>query len=401
MHLNQRKSDEINYNKKLILDCVRQFAPISRAEVYKKLEISKPTVSSIAEELIEEGWIYESDIGRKHRKSGRKPTYLQFNEKAFYVLGVDIGGTKVLVALSDLEGNIIYQERFDTAAYLHNGFLNKLQILVSDMLSKCKLASNRILGMGIGVPGITDNDSGVVIDAPSLGWKNFPLKQKAMELFDFPVVIDNDVNVSALGEQWLGAAKHQDNIILIAIGTGVGSGIVINGKLYRGASWGAGEIGYMVTDTKQSRKQNRKPPYKGYGYLESQIGGAAIKQRVSQELLKMKTHPLNSEKENLSVAQIFALAMKGDELCEKVVLEAIEHLSLAIVNAIILLNPDVVILGGGISKSGDWFLPIIQRTVKQFVPFGADIRLTELSERSGVIGAISLLLREKESVLKL
>ncbi|MDY0393366.1 MarR family transcriptional regulator [Virgibacillus halophilus] len=148
MKLNPRKTDDINYNKKLILNCVRQFEPISRAEIYKKLQISKPTVSSIAEELIKEGWVYESVIARKHTKSGRKPTYLRFNEKAFYVLGVDIGGTNVLIAISDLNGNIICEKHFDTAAYLENGFLKQLRRVVFEMLSTCKVAKKPYFGDG-------------------------------------------------------------------------------------------------------------------------------------------------------------------------------------------------------------------------------------------------------------
>ncbi|MDY0404943.1 ROK family transcriptional regulator [Virgibacillus sp. 179-BFC.A HS] len=238
MNFSQTKADEIKYNKKLILHCIKQFGPISRAEICKRIQISKPTVSTFVEELIEEGWVIESSAGKTHNKSGRKPTYLHFNEQAYYALGVDIGGTKVLVAVSDLNGTILGEERFDTAPFLERNFLKKLQTTVAHLLKKTGLKPSQIIGMGIGIPGITDSHSGVVIEAPSLGWQQYPLREKAAAYFDFPIHIDNDVNVSALGEQWLGAAKKKENVILIAIGTGVGSGLIIDGKLFRGANWG-------------------------------------------------------------------------------------------------------------------------------------------------------------------
>ncbi|MFK4996904.1 ROK family protein [Bacillus sp. N9] len=127
------------------------------------------------------------------------------------------------------------------------------------------LEVEQIFGVGVGVPGITSVDDGIVFDAPSLGWKQYPLKQKLEKKLPFPVYIDNDVNVAVLGEKWKGAAKTKENMLLITLGTGVGCGMIINGRLYRGSTFAAGEIGYLVTD-KNAAEGEYESIFSGYGF---------------------------------------------------------------------------------------------------------------------------------------
>ncbi|WP_284522304.1 ROK family protein [Cytobacillus pseudoceanisediminis] len=166
--------------------------------------------------------------------------------------------------------------------------------------------------MGAGVPGITQTSSGVVLEAPSLNWIRYPFLAEANKYFSFPVHVDNDVNVGALGEQWLGNAKNKQNVLFMAVGTGVGSGIIINNQLYRGYTNAAGEMGYMVTD-KTDMKKDFKPIFHRYGYLESVAGGKSIGKKLTEVIHQDPDHPAYSQaiKGELPGEMAFALAKKA------------------------------------------------------------------------------------------
>ncbi|MUV37047.1 Glucokinase [Lentibacillus sp. JNUCC-1] len=397
--VNQTMMSTKKLNKRLILNCIRSHPLIYRSTISKKLNLSKPTVSALVDELIEEGWINELDKTEDHLKVGRKPIQLSFNEKAGFVVGVDIGGSGVEIALSDLNGTIYDQRVIDTQASLQVGLLHVIHDTVHLILKDARISAGEVLGMGIGVPGIVNVEEGIVIDAPSLDWINYPLKKEAETLFDWKVLIDNDVNVSVLGEQWLGRARNKSNVILLSIGTGIGCGILLNGNLYRGCKWGAGEVGYMITDKERAFNAYTKP-FKGYGFLDSQLGGPALVEKMKFKLKQHPEHPFYGH-EVITAKDIFTYAKKDDALALEVIDEFISDLSAAIINITSLLNPEIILLGGGISKSGDWFISKLKAKVKEYVPFEVNIEIAELDERIGVLGAITLFLKENESVIKI
>ena len=255
--------------------------------------------------------------------------------------------------------------------------------------------------MGAGVPGITETTTGVVIEAPSLNWVRYPFMTEAKRHIPFPVHVDNDVNVAALGEQWLGNAREKQNVLFIAVGTGIGSGIIINNQLYRGSTSAAGEIGYMVTD-KNDMKNEFKPIFHRYGYLESVAGGKSIGDRLTKCIQKQPDHPLHKQAllSELPGEMAFKLARTGDEIALKVIDEAIEHLAYGIVNAASLLNPEIVILGGGVLKSSEFILPKLQEIVNQYLPSSVQLKTSQLGDNAGVLGAVSLFMREHESLIK-
>ncbi|OIK10686.1 sugar kinase [Bacillus sp. MUM 13] len=387
-------------NKKRILLCIQEFAPISRAEIAAKINISKPTVSMLVEELIRENWVYEKGSGESSSQGGRRPIQLYFNEKAMFILGTDIGGTKVHTILSDLNGSIIGEKSFHTAEFLKSGLLEKIAEDVDSMLMDKNINRDSILGLGAGVPGITDSKRGIVLEAPSLDWVNYPFIEEAKRYFEFPVVVDNDVNAAALGEQWLGAARDKKNVLFIAVGTGIGSGIIINNQLYRGAFGAAGEMGYMVTD-RQDVKRDFKPVFQHYGYLESVAGGKSIGEAFTRSVRNDPGHPLYMEalSSELTGEMAFLCAAKGDGTAKKVIGEATEHLAFGVINAASLLNPEIIILGGGVSKSSNQILPKLCEMVKQYLPGSLEIQTTKLGNHAGVLGAVSLFLREHKSIL--
>ncbi|MFF2447850.1 ROK family protein [Neobacillus sp. NPDC058068] len=386
-------------NKKRILQCILEHAPISRAEIAAKMRISKPTVSLIVDELIQEKWVFEKGIGESTSQGGRRPIHLYFNEIAAYIIGTDIGGTKVKMVISDLNGNIVASSSFQTEHYLNTGLLKKMEKEIGVMIQKNGIDQQKVLGMGVGVPGITET-TGIVVEAPSLNWIRYPFIKEAERYLPFPIYMDNDVNVAALGEQWLGNAKHKENVLFMAIGTGIGSGIIIHNQLYRGSSNAAGEMGYMVTD-KYDMKNEFKPIFHRYGYLESVAGGKAIGDKLTKLVQQNPDHPLYEQatSEELTGEMAFTLAKKGDEIALKVVDEAIEHIAYGIINAASLLNPEVIILGGGVLKSSEFILPKLREIVDHYLPSSVELNISQLGENAGVLGAVSLFIREHDSII--
>lgn len=375
-------------NKRLVLKCIRDDEPISRADIAKKIRISRPTVSTLVNQLIEDEWVNEVGQGDSTASGGRKPINLMFNPKKYYIIGVDIGGTNVSVGMTDLNGEILSYDEFPTPQNTTDELFEKLQSTVEQMIKKKSIPQFKIFGMGVGVPGITNVQDGFVYDAPALGWQNYPVKKELEKYFDFPFYIDNDVNVGVLGEHWKGKGKDKKNIIYIAIGTGIGSGIIINNELYRGTNYSAGEMGHMVTDRLHAK--DFQPTYSGYGFLESIAGGSAIGQMMTERINK-KVH----------AKEVFNMYQEGSGDAKEVVNFAIENLALGIANYISLLNPEIIILGGGVSGAYPIIKNQINDILKRYTPQSCELAQTTFGKEAGVVGAAALFLKEHDSILNI
>ncbi|MGP4079032.1 ROK family transcriptional regulator [Pseudalkalibacillus sp. R45] len=377
-----------NMNTKIVLDCIIEHEPISRAEISKRVKISKPTVSQLVNQLLMDGFVYEVGMGNSSTTGGRKPVQLCFNERNAYIIGIDIGGSKVASGITDLRGKVHSYREFPTQEFLHKDLFKRLQEDVQEMLNDLNLTKSDILGIGLGVAGVTDVEKGLVIAAPALEWKQFLIKDELEAYYDLPIFVDNDVNISVLGEHWIGAGVEKSNIIYISIGTGIGSGIILNGNLYRGSNYSAGEIGYQVTDRELARDFN--PVLKGFGFLESMAGGISIGEQLSERINKKVT-----------AKEAFEMADKGDEDARDVIDFAIENLGIGISNYISLLDPEIIILGGGISGSYESFREQLQEIIKKYTPGKCEVFPTKLGKEAGVIGASALFLKEYDSIFKI
>ncbi|WP_408007920.1 ROK family protein [Pseudalkalibacillus sp. A8] len=377
-----------NMNTKIVLDCIIEHEPISRAEISKRVKISKPTVSQLVNHLVEEGFVYEVGMGNSTATGGRKPVQLCFNAQNAYIIGIDIGGSKVASGITDLKGKVQSYREFPTQEFLHKDLFRRLQEDVQGMLNELELTTSDVLGIGVGVAGVTDVKKGMVMEAPALEWKQFSIREKLEDYYDLPIFVDNDVNISVLGEHWIGAGVDKSNIIYISIGTGIGSGIILNGNLYRGSNYSAGEIGYQVTDRQMARDFN--PLLKGFGFLESMAGGFSIGEQLSGRLNKKVT-----------AKEAFELADKGDEDAKEVIDFAIENLGIGISNYISLLDPEIIILGGGISGSYESFKEQLHEIIQKFTPGKCEVIPTRFGKEAGVIGASALFLKEYDSIFKI
>lgn len=375
-------------NTRNVLDCIVKEHAVTRADISKKLKLSKPTVSSIVKQLIDDDWIYETGSGDASAGGGRKPVQLAFNSKRSYIIGIDIGGTNVSIGMTDLNGDVCAQREFPTQQYLPNHLFEEIKRCVESMKSQLGLSDSDILGLGVGVPGITNVEEGLVIEAPALNWKRYPVREKLEKIFDFPIYVDNDVNSVVLGEHWKGAASDKANLIYIAIGTGIGSGIILKGDLYRGSNYSAGEMGYLVTDRKDVKKF--QPLFEGYGYLESVASGSSISHHLSERLGKAVT-----------AKEAFELYQQRDADALSVIDFAIDNLAIGIANYVSLYDPEIIILGGGVSKSFQLISEQLMDIISQHTPQYCDVVQTSLGEEAGIIGAAALFLKEHDLLLNI
>jgi glucokinase len=263
-------------------------------------------------------------------------------EDAGYVAGIDIGGTNLRLALADMTGTVLAKWSSSTAGVTGaNAVMALIVEGVERLLRQVSAPRGALKAIAAGAPGITDVDSGIVIATSYLmGWRDVPLRAMLEDAFNAPAAVDNDVNLAAIGENWVGAAKGVRDFVFLAIGTGIGSGIVLNGCPFRGTGWAAGEIGYMLVPGAPDVPWNEGEP----GVLESLIGGEGIKaQWQSLGRADNKALPMD-----LTATEIFDRALAGDPLAQTILQQSARMLSHAIYNMNLVLNCRLFILGGGV-----------------------------------------------------
>lgn len=367
-------------NRSIILELVRQNGPMARSEISRALKLSMPTVMRIVDELVSEGLV--QPIGDIKGVTGHPRQMLEYNKNGYAVIGVDLGGTKLYGALANIGGEIL-----DEISRPYHGTTGEssftLLCEIIETLSKSSIRTNLpLLGIAVGVPGVTHVRTGTVEWAPSLNWRNFPLKQRLADRFNAPAFVENDVNLAVLGEQWFGTGKGVNNMILLAIGTGMGAGLILDGAIYRGHSEFAGEVGYML-----SSKDALGRTYDGFGAMESIVSGTGIAERAKLLL----NHDLNEDqKSSPTSAEVFAAARLGEGWARQVVAETVDQLSVTIANIACLLDPELIVLGGGVANAGDLLIPAILERIKGVIPHTPRIEASTLGTRATVMGAITM-----------
>jgi glucokinase len=330
-------------NARQLLRLLRLRGPCSRADLVRHSGLSAPTVSSAISYLEEKGLVEGLGPGRSN--GGRRPSLLRFNAARGYVMGVDIGRSVVRVGLADLKGGILEKWVADVPSHsapesvarlIHEGIL--------ELQGRHGIAENKILALAAGVPGITDPMAGVVLSAPSLSskWEATPLRNLLESKIGITCAVENDVNLAALGESWCGTACGVPNFVFLSIGTGVGAGIFVNGHLYHGSEYTAGEIGYLyVPGTEETPLALRRQ-----GPLESVIGSKGIEQFWAKLNRSGQNNKKSSQNQRLEAIEIFDLAERGDKQARIVLQQTARILADAITNVCVILNSSLVVLGG-------------------------------------------------------
>ncbi|MFY0544116.1 ROK family transcriptional regulator [Brevibacillus sp. H7] len=362
-----------NTNHSLVLELIRSEQPISRASISKKLGLSRSTVSSIVDDLLHRKIIIELGFGNSTKEGGRPGIQLGFNPKSAYGVGVDIGGTKVLIIITDWDGEVVYKRKLKTSSNIDD-----LVAMIKDSIQESGIQEQLIIAMGVGVPAITNTKQGIVIDSPALGWQNLPLRDIMQGHFSFPVFINNDVRCAALGEKWLGSGNQSRHMAFIAFGTGVGCAIVSNGELIEGHHFSAGEIGYLIDgEDVRNGLENRVGQF---GTFENKTSGTALSGH------------------GFTGAELFQQYKNGNPLAISVIEKFVLDVSIAIANICSLLNPEKVILGGGVSESMHLVLEKIIENIKKFTPNHPEVELARLGTDAGGLGAIAFAFQKIQEV---
>jgi predicted NBD/HSP70 family sugar kinase len=365
------------HNGKRILDAVRHHGPISRMTLARRAKLSAPTVCALVDDLLVRRGLLRS-VGKGASSGGRPPLMVDFNAEFGYVAGVDIGSRSLRFALADLRGRVVQRHEQQTPKTSRDAILAAVKSGIRELFDRAALDPAKLLAIGAGAPGMTDMTSGRVINAVNLkGWTDVPLRTILEDEFSLPVSVDNDVNMAALGEQWAGCARDCPNFVFIALGAGVGAGIVIDGKLYRGSRWYAGEISHMNLD---HRRWN--VDYGDTGYLESLTGAEAIAQAGQ----RLKRRGLMASPD--SAARVFEAARSGDARAGKIVQQVAVYLGTAVANITAVLDPTLVVFGGGISHVGEQLLVPLRAVVARIIPNTPDIRLTAVGDDAQLFGSL-------------
>ena len=372
-------------NKQIVLNYVRDRAPISRAEIARQTALQRSTVSSIVDNLIEAGLI--EDTGTGDSTGGRKPSLLRLKTGAPVAIGVDVTPQKTTIAIADLAGKVLEQEIFPTSPEME--FMTD-QILEKIVKLAAKFPESKF-GVGISVPGIADQKLGKVLYIPYFNWRDWDIAAQISEKTGFPATIENDANAIALAELWFGdeTIRKTRNFITVLVGEGIGTGVIFDGQIYRGEKGAAGEFGHMIVGTDAPVKCSCG----SRDCWEAHASEKAIIARYQKLLAKNKGH--NSE---ISIKCVISLAKNGDPEATQALQETAHYLGIGISNLIVGLSPQAVIVSGLIADIFDAIkeelYSIAERSVRGGLPKTLIIA-SSLGDSPTLIGSLSLVLAGK------
>jgi glucokinase-like ROK family protein len=379
-----------NLNKHTALDLVR-FTPggISRAGLAQQLLLSRAAVTAIVNDLLQSGAIREAES--RTANGGRPPIILEINPGGGHVAGVDMGAAHLGIIVANFTAQVLAEADvpFDIAQG-PQACLAQADELLRTLLKKAGIPLERLLAIGVGVPGPVQSEAGTVIAPPIMpGWDRYPIRERLEEIWACPVSLNNDAELGALGEWAYGAGRAARNLAYIKVGTGVGAGLLLDGQIYRGSTGSAGEIGHLTIDENGllCNCGNR-------GCLETLTGGQAIA-RQAQEAVRSGRRTQMAEVqpvESLSAMHVADAAQRGDHLAQQILSKAGGHLGVALAGLVNLFNPNMVVVGGGVAQIGDLFLePVRQAVHKRSLPAAAQaVRISTalLGRRSSSMGAV-------------
>ncbi|MGI9105404.1 MAG: ROK family transcriptional regulator [Pyrinomonadaceae bacterium] len=378
-----RSSTIRDINRQIVLNYVRDREPISRAEIARETALQRSTISTIVEDLEAEGLIEE--IGEGESTGGRRPTLLRLRAAGALAIGVDITPTCTTIATSDLAGRILEREEFP---HIEQPEQLYARVIASVRRLAAKAGERKIEGVGVSLPGLVDPDSGRAIYIPWFEWRDWPIAAELSGATGLDVIIDNDANAAALAALWFGRQEVREarDFIMVLVAEGIGTGIVVDGQIYRGERGGAGEFGHMIVG-------ERGPVACSCGNhdcWESYASGRAAIARYLQRA--------GSGGGPVDFAQVVDRALAGEQHAIDALTETAHYLGIGISNLIVGLSPEAVVVGGVIARAwplvADALVETIGRSVRRGLP-SARIMPSILGDQPTLMGAISLVLARK------
>jgi predicted NBD/HSP70 family sugar kinase len=361
----------------------------SRAELARATGLSRSTVGSVVADLQRAGLVTEREAEDGAQSVGRPPVLIALDRSAGAVLGLDFGHSHVAVAVADLSHTVLAEEWRDLDVdHSASEGLDLSAELVDRVLAAAGLGRDRVLGVGMGLPGPIHGETGEVGSTSILpGWVGVDAAREMSERLGIAVTVENDANLGALAELVFGAGRGISDFAYIKVSSGIGAGFVVNGHLHRGAGGTAGEIGHTLfrSDGEVCRCGNR-------GCLETVAASGPVVAGVSA-----------GRGESLTVADVIALVERGDAIAQRVIADAGRQIGLAVASLCNLLNPSRVIVGGELSAAGDVLLgPLVQSLHRHAIPTAAadvDVVAGQLGKRAEVMGALAVVLREPKHAI--
>src|ERR1017187_6444501 len=365
-----------NINEFMVLDTVRLAGTITRSELSERLGLSPASISRMIRRLLNDGLVFEEP--GESEGWGRNATIVRFNELAGSVIAIDLGGTKCLGALADLAGNVLHEER--RSSFADGNPEQSLMAMIDDLFKVSLDLGLPVRSLGIGIPAVLDPDTDLVIDGPNVQWQDFDLLSSLRTKIEEPFIVDNDVNLAAMGEAWRGSGVGAHSFFTISLGTGVGAAVVIGGELVRGRHNAAGEVGYLVTD--RSQFQNFGPN------LENLVSGVALVQRAGELLADVEGTSELSEAELTSPA-IFAAASRNDPIALRVIGDLIENVAMVVTGAVAFIDPEIIVLEGSIGRALEPYLGRIEDLVERATGRAPILSISTLGPNATIVGALS------------
>ncbi|OMD87158.1 ROK family protein [Paenibacillus odorifer] len=357
-------------NKSIVLHTIRRNSPLSRAKVSEMTGLNKATVSNLVAELCAQELVTE--VGPGQSSGGRKPLMLHFNSMAGSVIGIELRVKQLTAVLCDLSGGILFESDFSLDNHALPYVLERMKKTISDLIDKAPESPYGIVGIGVGVPGMVD-ENGVVLFAPNLGWEMVDLRGILEAEFAVPVTIDNEANAGAQGELNFGAAKDVRHLLYISAGSGIGSGIIIGGELYKGARGYAGETGHMTIEA-----QGKPCSCGSRGCWELY----ASEKTYDHSEFSLPAH---------TTQELVRYAAAGQEDALRHFSSIGEYLGIGVTNLINSFNPELIVIGGALSEAEAWLGEPLRRVVaERTLPYHKqqlEITFSKLGSRGTMIGA--------------
>jgi len=367
-----------------VLNYVRDRWPISRAEIARQTALQRSTVSTIVDSLISEGLIEE--IGTGQSTGGRCPTLLKLNTEGAAALGIDIAPTRTTVATSNLAGCVLEREEFDTDP----DFEKTITRATHAACRLLKRGTGMIDGIGVSLPGLVDPAAGKILYIPYFNWRDLDVGQRIASATGLEVTIDNDANAAALAELWFGQPEVSEarDFIMTFIAEGVGTGIIFDRQVYRGRDGAGGEFGHMIIG-------DRAPVPCSCGSFqcwEAFASGRAAVARYQEFTGKTTSSP------EIVFAQLIDLALSGDEAARAALSETAHYLGVGISNLIIGFSPDVIVVGGAITRAWTLVSDMLSETVERSMRRNlSPVRIiaSTIGDQASLMGALSLVLARR------
>jgi predicted NBD/HSP70 family sugar kinase len=367
-----------------VLDGVQRNGPVSRAQIARDTALSKPTVSQALASLLEAGLVREA--GRSSGGKGPTAVLYELNPQAGWVVGIDIGRYWVRAAIADVTGEFVARRDERARVKTSTSLITQVGAIAHGLAADAGIRWKQVTFATIGSPGVFEPERGQVALAYSLpGWGRQGLVEAVQHELGTKIAFENDVNLAAIGEGWHGIGQGVDDFVFLHVGTGVGMGLVLDGRLFRGGNGAAGEIGYLPlagTDTKDVSSRQRGP-----------LDTAASASGVVASARKLGMSP------PITAKRVFAEARRGDRVAKRVVKLEAQRLALAVSAVSAVVDPELVILGGGIGANGDLLLEPLQAELHALSPFRPRIEVAQLREEATLHGAVSVALQEAQGQL--